>query len=735
MSARLRDFAVLLIVLAAIAPPVVAQESPKEGSKVVSLEQSKADYERVVVPFFAKHCFACHNAKTMEGELDLKTLEFDMKSTASGTRWAVIAEKLMTGEMPPRERPRPAEESVTAVRQWIAAEMKRGGKHFARREVFANGNKVDHNKLFDPKFVAPFDSPSRVRRLSPEIYSGLLADVSRNASNVGQPFTPEGRMTFKDMGAPKLDEPTTAQLVRNALAIVTAQTNHKIEDGKVKAIGQMPREFLTLLDESRPLTDADINAAVMLQFKAVLSRAPTAEELGRFQALLQKNEKDAGRVTGVRYTLAAVFLLPEAIFRWELGAGSADGQGRRRLSPREIAFAISFALTDRRPSAALLADADAGKLDTKEGVAAAVTRLLDDPKTPKPRIMRFFREYFGYEKAVEVFQEDKVNPEHESRILVEDTDRLIEYILQKDTQVIRELFSTNKSFVAYKTAADLKKKRAVELAKFEEAKQKDPEKYTTKKAPRIGRSIYLAYNLDDFPDQQPVDLPAAERAGILTQPAWLAANAKTNENHAIFRGKWVRERMLGGVVPDLPITVDAQLPEAPHQTLRERMNVTRQDYCYKCHQFMNPVGLPFEIYDCFGRFRKSEPVVDLDATAKNVDKKGKSMGDVLRETPVDASGAIDHFGDAAASGEVKNAVEMLRKLAASPRVEQVFIRHAFRYWTGRNENLGDGPSLQAVHRAYRDSDGSIKALLVSLLTSDSFLYRTPSSPPTLQKAN
>ena len=38
--------------------------------------------------------------------------------------------------------------------------------------------------------------------------------------------------------------------------------------------------------------------------------------------------------------------------------------------------------------------------------------------------------------------------------------------------------------------------------------------------------------------------------------------------------------------------------------------------------------------------------------------------------------------------------------------------------------LADGPTLVAAHKAYRENGGSFKALLVSLLTSDSFLYRT-----------
>jgi hypothetical protein len=68
-------------------------------------------------------------------------------------------------------------------------------------------------------------------------------------------------------------------------------------------------------------------------------------------------------------------------------------------------------------------------------------------------------------------------------------------------------------------------------------------------------------------------------------------------------------------------------------------------------------------------------------------------------------------------------MEMIQKLAASERVKQVFVRHVFRFWMGRNETINDAPILQDAYKAYRDSNGSMKALLTSLLTSDAFLYR------------
>ena len=170
----------------------------------------------------------------------------------------------------------------------------------------------------------------------------------------------------------------------------------------------------------------------------------------------------------------------------------------------------------------------------------------------------------------------------------------------------------------------------------------------------------------------------------------------------ILRGRWIRERLLGDAVPDIPITVDAKFPDEPQSTLRHRMRVTRANECWRCHQKMDPLGLPFEKYNQLGLVRDSD--------------HGK---------PVDTSGAITLSGDPTLDGPVKNPMEMITKLAASERVRQVFVRHAFRFWMGRNETINDAPILQEAHRAYRESGGSMKALITALLTSESFLYRVP----------
>ena len=66
---------------------------------------------------------------------------------------------------------------------------------------------------------------------------------------------------------------------------------------------------------------------------------------------------------------------------------------------------------------------------------------------------------------------------------------------------------------------------------------------------------------------------------------------------------------------------------------------------------------------------------------------------------------------------------MMHRLGRSERARQSFIRHLFRYFMGRNEMLSDSRTLIEAEEAYLASGGSFKALVVSLLSSDSFIYR------------
>ncbi len=69
--------------------------------------ETDAFYEKLD-PFFAKHCYECHDDLTAEADLDLMSISLDLEDPGVRQKWIRIFDRVMKGEMPPEEQPRPA---------------------------------------------------------------------------------------------------------------------------------------------------------------------------------------------------------------------------------------------------------------------------------------------------------------------------------------------------------------------------------------------------------------------------------------------------------------------------------------------------------------------------------------------------------------------------------------------------------------------------------------------------
>jgi hypothetical protein len=492
------------------------------------------------------------------------------------------------------------------------------------------------------------------------------------------------------------------------------------------------------------VSDDRLRGAVDYLFEALTFRPPTQTESDKYLTVLKQSIEKLGKENGVVLGLSAIFLDRDALFRPELAEqGTPDADGRVLLQDWELGLAVNHALRYLKPDESLRKAIVEGRMRTREDVRREVERMLADDAVRKPRILQFFRDYFDYDlggyicKDGMALSQTGVRNRGDSyyRAMFDataSTDRLIELILQEDKDVLKRLLTTDQVVATTDDSIYFGERRSAKEAaaraaaakeaessdKKKNAKKKEPEEnYAVAEADLSGPAIDARVSRRSFgtgslkPDRILATVPQGQRLGILTHPSWLVSHSDAMDNHAIRRGKWIRERLLGGGIPDVPITVDAMLPDEPDNTLRERMRVTKETYCWTCHKKMDPLGLPFEMYNHAGLFRRTE-----------------------LEKPVDTTGEIIDSGDPALDGKVADPLEMIRKLAESKRAEQVFVRHAFRFWMGRNETLNDAPVLQQACRAYQDGGGSMKALLTSLLTSDAFLYRTRSEPA-LAEAN
>jgi hypothetical protein len=583
--------------------------------------------------------------------------------------------------------------------------------------------------------------------------------------------------------------------IANPEQITDDPNSYKIE-GDIRGL---PTALVYSTKVVRPLTsvydimkeegvnDEQLRGAVDHLFEALTFRPPSKEESDAYLAIVKQSIEKLGKKHGAVLGLSSIFLDRDALFRTELAEnGKPDRHGRVMLQDWELGLAVNHALRYIRPDDELRQAIVDGRVRTRADVKREVERMLADNSIRKPRILRFFRDYFDYDLGGYICKDSKAladtgastRGQAHYRAMFDaaaSTDRLIELILQEDKDVFKQLLTTDKvvatktdntyfgrrntaeerqaSVAAAKQAeAEAAKKAAAQLGALEkevadlEAQLKaNPEGVRTQKtlerkekalaaaqkkaasakkrqrrsnvnhnvteANLSGPRIYARVSRRSFgngsmkPERILATAPEGQRMGILTHPSWLVSHSDAMDNHAILRGRWIRERLLGGGIPDVPITVDAMLPDEPHNTLRERMRVTKETYCWTCHKKMDPLGLPFEMYNHAGLYR-----------------------DVELDKPVDTTGEIIASGDPTLDGKVANAIEMIQRLAESKLAEQVFVRHAFRFWMGRNESLNDAPVLQEAYRAYKDNGGSMKALLVSLLTSDAFLYRTRGEP-------
>lgn len=806
--------------------------------------QESVQFPASIQKLIKTHCADCHSGADAEGNVDFD--QFGGATFAAQLELLNrIQDQLFFQLMPPEDADQPAPEERSELAGWIRRELR---SHSASRldeklRLPAYGNYIDHEKLFDGSIRAKPFTPARRWLVSPQIFLERVNDVFRLTGRdrrtsfygVTNPFVLPDHSGVRDYDAGLLGGGHLLVMMGNAKWIAEKQVFSAQSHGKDRRQltytnpkdrwypAQSPAEFVEIVNKKQSPSDAEMKAAIKVQFEGVLRRQPTDRELGRYLELFRSAVELGGNANGLRAMLTSVLLESEFLYRQEFGAGPPDETGRQVLAPHAAAMAIAYALGDRGPDEKLVQAAEAGRLRTKEDFEREARRLLADteafrgPVDPslsgknmrshvsdQPKLVRFFREFFGYPNATKVFKDVKrsdgyyQNPSRGTAgtpgFLVKEADRIVDWVLEADQDVFKSLLTTNQFFVYHDKDNESGQKVIAQWTEaYEHFKETDwktnPEKVIAENQEYIkarpalrilggkqkreflrhmyfweeslgkGRTPFTTvsfahgytynhstfYNLPptphifrynvvekknfnglddvefwDYPVEQPFKLE--NRKGLLTHPAWLIAHSGNFQTDPIRRGRWIREKLLAGHVPDIPITVDAQVPNDPHRTLRERVeSVTTDSRCWQCHQHMNPLGLPFESFDDFGRYRLEEP---LESPENLIARTRKKNGfDIYKTKWVSTDGKLDGTGNPDLDGKVDDAFELIDRLAESSRVRQSIIRYAFRFFLGRNEMLSDSATLIEAERAYLESGGSFQEVVVSLISSDSFRYR------------
>lgn len=781
------------------------------------------------VEILKRYCLDCHDADVQKGKIRLDNIE-RLTQEQRLSLFNKMQEQLFFKEMPPKKKRQPTASERQILSKAVSVFLDKYDASTLKDKLRYPdyGNYIDHNLLFSSKSSQKAYTPARRWLVSPQIFQERVADIFqlkgrdrlRKFYGVTNPFVLNENSGVRYYDNSTLSGGHLLVMLTNAEWISQKQIlaakykgvhprEIKFENLRDKWLPRTaPEEFVKIVTSSKTPSKSILEDAIQKQFHLVLRRPATASEFSKYYDLTSKAIKLTDNTEGLKQMLKAVILESDFLYRLEFGEKSKDSSGRKKLTGHEAAFALSYALGDRSPDEKLLKAAEEGKLSSPKDYEREVRRLLDDKNyysgaidptvtgkkvrsqiTSHPKLVRFFREFFGYPSAMKVFKDNMRsdgtynNPGRGSAgtagKLVNEADKIVDHILKEDIDVFNKLLTTDEYFVHEARNIDQGKKFVKKWTEFYEKYKnvnwkKEEERILAENKKMVASSkagghanrldrvmnyldntlgkkkgfpagfpwahgnpytarYSMLYNLPplpnppydqeeywDYPLEQPFKI--ANRKGILTHPAWLVAHSHNAETDPVKRGRWIREKLLAGRVPDIPITVDAQVPEDPHKTLRERFDeVTGQSECWRCHQYMNPLGYPFEIYDDFGRFRKAESLEHEENIVKKSTSKHRAP--VYKTRAVDSSGYLSGTGDKRLDGKVKDALDMIDRLAKSTRVRQSFIRHAFRYFMGRNEMLSDAQTLINADQAYVKSKGSFKAVVVSLLSSDSFIYR------------
>jgi hypothetical protein len=377
--------------------------------------------------------------------------------------------------------------------------------------------------------------------------------------------------------------------------------------------------------------------------------------------------------SGLDYTVRAIFQSPHFIFRTELGPTTAPAAAATTLTPYELASALSYGTIASPPDATLTAAAAAGQLQTADQIAAQVRRLITArPDRFKAMVGEFTVEWLGIN-----FDKPAWN---------------------KDTTAYPKFTAALKTAFAGETQAF--------LADWVDGGSSLP-KLLTATDGFVSRDNAAIYGLTSTsPAFVKTPLPAGQRAGLLTQPAFLGSAAHTDGSSPVYRGLAVMSQLLCKSAPPVPAMVPP-LPvvdKAMIKTTRQRYEVHETAaFCSACHSTFDPMGYTFENYDGLGQWRTMENGV-----------------------VVDPSGAI--VGTQASDAPMANAVALASALAASPEVHECFARQVFRFDVGRVETDADGCSIAQAVTAYSGKNLDLRELLVALATSPAFTTRTAAAP-------
>jgi hypothetical protein len=396
---------------------------------------------------------------------------------------------------------------------------------------------------------------------------------------------------------------------------------------------------------------------------------------------------------GIQAVITAVLSSPYFLYVVELGDGTTQTGTAMPLSQYEIAARLAFFLWRSVPDigpGSLMEAAAAGTLSTPAQIQAQVLRMMTGTFQPKAvvALTDFATQWLELEAAPS--GKDQLFGKWQAYTGQEMKDETITNVLQlilSENGGLTELLTSPSSYVNS------------DLAQFYGG------------SIGSGTSVTVADPLLSQGQQTFVQTTLPNRAGILTNGSILAIQAHSLLPSVVLRGKLVREDILCDPIGNPPPGVKPLATAVPDGgTTRQVFEAHATGGCFTaCHQYMDEIGYSLGHYDATGAYQ-------------TLDENGLSTGPAL-----DVTGQIypKQTGELnAALNGVTGTTGLTSTLASAPQVQECFALQEFRYSLGRLETADDSCSIQQFYSAFTGSSLNIQKLILAIVASDAFLYRS-----------
>ena len=368
----------------------------------------------------------------------------------------------------------------------------------------------------------------------------------------------------------------------------------------------------------------------------------------------------------IRVLISTILQADGFLYKGQSGSLEKVSEGQVvPLTSHEVASRLSYFLWQTMPDEELMKAADADQLKTPKEIAAQAYHMLQDARA-EDTIREFFSRWLELDKLDRVTKSPSVYPdfnENLRRSMRRETENWAEHVVLRGDGSFHTLLTAPYSFIDEPLAA-----------------------------------LYGVTGPKGSPLIR-TELDPTQRAGILTHASVMTLHANADQSSPIFRGKFVRERLLCDRIDAPPANLDIVVPVVD-ETLptRERFKEhSNSASCAGCHVKMDPIGFGFGNYDGIGRYQTIDGGKDIDASGE------------LTGTDV--------------NGEFVGAVELAQILSKSEQVQACFVKQWFRYAFSRGEDEDDASSLAFSTDVFATTDSNIRELILSLTATDAFRYR------------